>query len=75
MLSEYSQGLRILPPNMAAQVNGVFRDMKFVMVFEVLFSENFILKNSQFEIPSPSNGFCDSTLINSKSCKCDCFLL
>ena len=60
---------------MAAQVNEIFRDMKYLIVFEVLFSEDFNLKNSQFEIPSPLNGFCDSTLINSESCKCNCLLV
>ena len=59
---------------MAAQAYENFRDMKYLIVFEVLFLEDFSLKNSQFEIPSILNDFCDSTLINRKSCKCDCFL-
>ena len=68
ILSEYSQGLRILPPNMTAQFFVVFemwRFLRFFLDFQKTYFNFFFAKS---EIPNPVAGSCQSNLKDCGSC-------
>ena len=68
VLSECYQALRVLPPNMTAQILVVFEIWRFLWFFQN-FSENKLLSFFvKSEIPNPVVGYCQSAIKHCESC-------